>query len=128
MAKWANDSVMDAALAHVATGTLLTVCSAQPTTYTEAATTYKLASSVLTAGAGNGSFTLANGDTSGRKVTVAQQANKTIDTSGTATHVAVCVSGSRTLPYVTTVSPSQVLTAGGTVTVPAWDIEISDPS
>ena len=34
MAKWANDSVMDAALDVVATGTILTVCSAQPTTRT----------------------------------------------------------------------------------------------
>ena len=127
MAKWANDNVMDAALAYVATGTLVTVCSAQPTTYTEASATYKLADVVVTAGNGNGDFTLANGDVSGRKVTVEQQANVPIDTSGTATHVAISISGSSTLLYVTTCT-SQVLTSGGTVTVPAWDIEISDPS
>lgn len=123
MAKWANDNVMDAALNYVATGTLLTVCSAQPTTYAEASSTYKLADEVLT----SGDFTLANGDANGRKVTIAQQADTAIDTSGTATHVAISISGSSTLLYVTTCT-SQVLTAGGTVTVPAWDIEISDPS
>lgn len=127
MAKWANDDMIDAALNYVATGTLLTVCSAQPTTYAEASSTYKLADVVLTAGAGNGDFTVANGDTSGRKLTVAQQADTAIDTSGTATHVAISISGSSTLLYVTTCT-SQVLTAGGTVTIPAWDIEISDPS
>ena len=127
MAKWANDNVMDAALDYVATGTLLTVCSAQPTTYAEASSTYKLADVVMTAGAGNGDYVKANGDTNGRKLTVQQQSNMDIDTSGTATHVAISVSGSSTLLYVTTCT-SQVLTSGGTVTVPAWDIEISDPS
>lgn len=127
MAKWASDAVMDAALAYVDDCTLLTVCSAQPTTYAEASSTYKLADIALTAGAGNGDYTLANGDTNGRKLTVAQQADVDIDDSGTATHVALSISGSSTLVYVTTCT-SQALTAGGTVTVPAWDIEIADPS
>lgn len=127
MAKWASDSVMDAALAYVDDCTLLTVCSAQPTTYAEASSTYKLADVVMTAGAGNGDYTLANGDTNGRKLTVAQQAAIDIDSSGDATHVALSISGSSTLVYVTTCT-TQTLTAGGTVTVPAWDIEISDPS
>lgn len=127
MAKWASDSVMDAALGYVDDCTLLTVCSAQPTTYAEASSTYKLADVVMTAGAGNGDYTLANGDTSGRKLSVLQQANMDIDSSGTATHVALSISGSSTLVYVTTCT-SQALTAGGTVTVPAWDIEIADPA
>jgi hypothetical protein len=126
MAKACNDLVMDAALDYVATSTILTVCSAQPTTYAEASSTYKLADIALTAGAGNGDYTLANGDSSGRKLTVAQQADVDIDSSGTATHVALSISGSSTLVYVTTCT-SQVLTAGGTVTIPAWDIEIADP-
>lgn len=127
MAKWASDTVMDAALSAVDDCTLLTVCSAQPTTYAEASSTYALADAVMTAGAGNGDYTLANGDTSGRKLTVLQQANIPIDSSGTATHVALSISGSSTLLYVTTCT-SQALTAGGTVTVPAWDIEIADPA
>ena len=121
MAKWANDSVMDAALDKVATGTILTVCSAQPTTRTEAVTTYKLADVVVD----SGDFTKANGDTSGRKVTIGAQAGVAVDTSGTATHVAV--SDGTNLLYVTTCT-SQALTAGNTVTVPAWKIEFSDPS
>lgn len=125
MAKWQNDLMLDAALSYVDDGTLLTVCSAQPTTYTEASATYKLADVVMTAGAGAGDYTLANGDTSGRKLTVLQQSAVPIDTSGTATHVALSVSGSSTLLYVTTCT-SQSLTSGGTVTVPAWDIEIAD--
>lgn len=123
MAKYSNDLVMDAALDYISTSTLLTVCSAQPTTYAEASSTYKLADVVTD----SGDFAKANGDTNGRKVTIAQQANVPIDSSGTATHVALSISGSSTLVYVTTCT-SQALTSGGTVTVPGWDVEISDPA
>lgn len=125
MAKWANDSMMDAALAYVAAGNILTVCSAQPTTRTEAITTYKLADIALTPGAGNGDFVLANGDVSGRKLTITQQSDVPIDSNGTATHVAIC--DGTNLLYVTTCT-SQSLTSGNTVTFPAWDIEVADPS
>jgi hypothetical protein len=121
--KYSSDLVMDAALDYISTSTLLTVCSAQPTTYAEASSTYKLADVVTD----SGDFSKANGDTNGRKVTIAQQANVPIDSSGTATHVALSISGSSTLVYVTTCT-SQALTSGGTVTVPGWDVEISDPS
>lgn len=125
MAKSANDSIMDAALDVIATATKLVVCSAQPTTYTEANVTYALADVVID----GTDFTKANGDTNGRKTTVAAQSSVLIDTSGTATHVALIITGSSTLLYVTTCT-SQALTANGsnTVNVPAWDIEIADPA
>lgn len=125
MAKYANDLVMDAALDYVATSTRQIACSAQPTTYTEANSTYALADVTLA----GGDYTKANGDTNGRKVTIGAKSSVLIDTSGTATHVAlVDVSNSR-LVYVTTCT-SQALTANGsnTVNFPAWDIEIADPS
>lgn len=125
MAKWANDNMMDAALDYVATGNIMTVCSAQPTTRTEAVTTYALADIALTPGDGNGDFTIANGDVSGRKLTITQQADVNIDADGTATHVAIC--DGTNLLYVTTCT-SQALTSGNTVTFPAWDIEVADPS
>jgi len=119
MAKSANDLIMDAALGVVDDGTIITVCSAQPTTRTEAVTTYALADGVPSYSA------IANGDTSGRKITHQQVADITIDTSGTATHVAT--SDATNLLVVTTCT-SQALTAGGTVTIPAWDYEIADPT
>lgn len=125
MAKYANDDVMDAALAKVATATILTVCSTQPTTRTEAVTTYKLADVAVTPGDGNGDFTIGNGDVSGRKLTVAAQEDVEVDDSGTAAHVALCDNSD--ILYVTTCT-SQVITDGNTVTIPAWDIEIADPS
>lgn len=72
-----------------------------------------------------GDFTKANGDTSGRKVTMGQKSSIAIHTTGTATHIVLM--GTSTLEYGTTCT-SQSLTAGGTVTVPAWDVEIADPS
>lgn len=127
MAKWQNDDMLDAALDYVAACDTLIVCSAQPTTYTEATVTYALADVTLTPGDGNGDFTVANGDTNGRKVTVAAQSAVPIDASDTATHVALVLSAGTTLRYVTTCT-SQALTSGGTVDVPAFDIELSDPA
>lgn len=123
MGKYANDSAMDAMLSWIADADTVTVCSTQPTDYTQATSTYKLADVTVS----SGDFSLATGDASGRKVTIAQQANVPIDTGGTAQHVAICKSTGSVLKYVTTCS-SQGLTSGGTVTIPAWDIEVADPT
>lgn len=132
MAKYANDIIMDTGLQVVKIGITsygpcnkMVACSAQPTTYTEANVTYALADATM-AGA---DFTLANGDTSGRKITVGAKADQLIDVSGTATHVALIDTSNSVLLYVTTCT-SQALTANGsnTISFPAWDIEIADPS
>ena len=125
MAKYANDLVMDAALDFVAGSNSMIVCSAQPTTYAEATATYALADVALA----GGDFTKANGDSSGRKTTVAAKNSVLIDASGTATHVALVDTGNSRLVYVTTCT-SQALTANAsnTVNIPAWDIEIGDPT
>lgn len=125
MAKAAPDIIMDGALDIIASATKLVVCSSQPTTYTEADATYALADVVID----SGDFTKANGDTSGRKVTISAQNAVMIDTSGTALHVALVRTADSTLIYVTTCT-SQALTANGsnTVNVPAWKVEIADPA
>ena len=119
MAKYANPLVMDAALDKIATATNLLVCSSQPTDRATAL------SSALANQSLSGAFTKANGNTSGRKVTVAQQSNIPVTATGTATHIAL-IDGSILL-FVTTCA-SQALTSGNTVTVPAWKDEIADPS
>lgn len=118
MAKFLRDQILDAALSNFATGTILTVCNAQPTTRTEAVTTYALADVVID----GTDFTISAGDVSGRKSRVGQQASVPIDTSGTATHVAIC---DATNVLAVTTCTSQALTAGGTVTVPAFDLEFT---
>jgi hypothetical protein len=125
MAKSINSIVLDQALNYLKNnGTRLCVCSAQPTTYTEAITTYKLAIKTISSTDFTGP---AAGDTSGRKITVNQQSGIPVDTSGTATHVAIADSVNSALLLVTTCT-SQALTQGNTVTVPAFKDEIADPT
>ena len=123
MAKTLSDAVLDGALEIINDCTLMTVCSAQPTTYTEAITTFKLADVVMV----GGDFVISNGDVSGRKVRVATKLAVPIDTTGTALFVALVITASTTLHVVTTCT-SQALTAGGTVDFPVWDIELADPT
>lgn len=120
MAKAVSNDVLDAALNEIATATRIVVTSAEPANFAGIAAV-ALADGTLS----GGDFTNADGDTNGRKVTIAQQADLTIDSSGTATHV--CLDDGAVLLYVTTCT-SQALTSGGTVTVPAWDVEIADPT
>lgn len=122
MAASVHDDVLDGAFDVVDQANLMIACSAEPTTRAEAVTTYALADIAMTV---NTDYTKANGDTSGRKVTVAAKSTVTVDVTGTATHVAL-VDGTRLL-YVTTCT-SQALTSGNTVNFPAWDIEIADPA
>ena len=122
MTKYVHDEVLDAALDEIRdNATLLVVCSQYPTTRTEAVSTYALADVIVDAS----DFTKADGDTSGRKLTVAAQDDVPIDTGGTATHVAIC--DPTRLLYVNEIT-SQQLNAGGTTDLPEWDIELRDPS
>lgn len=128
MAKAAHDDVLDGLLNYVADNTKrITVCNAQPTTYTEANTTFALADVATTEGVAAEDFDLANGDVSGRKLTVTQQADVPVDTNGTATHIALLDVDNSKLLAVTTCT-SQALTAGNTVTIPAFDLEVADPT
>lgn len=126
MAKATPDTVLDAALAVVALADELYVCSDQPADYAGIAAV-ALATVALTPGDGNGDFTIAD-HTSGRKVTVAQQADIPIDTSGAATHIVLATGGATDLLRQITTCTSQALVDTGTVTVPAYIISFADPT
>jgi hypothetical protein len=124
MAKSVAAAVLDLALNDIKTnGNKLVVCSAQPTTYAEANVTYNLAAVTMA----SGDYTLAAGDTSGRKVTTASKTALSITASGTATHVAIIDTVNSILKLVTTCT-SQALTSGGTVDVPGFKWEINNPT
>ena len=125
MAKATPDAVLDVMLTDIALSSILHVCSGQPANYAGIAAV-SLADVVLTPGDGNGDFVIAD-HTSGRKATVAEQANIDIDVSGTATHIVLAVTASSTLKQVTTCT-SQALVDTGTVTVPAYIISVADPT
>ncbi|PWG61761.1 hypothetical protein [Sediminicurvatus halobius] len=119
MAKKSDDFFLDGTLDRIAGCIQLSVCSAEPVDHADIANVV-LAEGPLV----GGDFTVSDGDTSGRKVRMGQQADLPINTSGSATHV---VQDDGTNIHVTT-CPSQQLTSGGTVTVPAYDTEIADPT
>lgn len=124
MAKSVHDDVLDGALNVIKNNcTRMTACNAEPTTYTQGNATFALADVTMA----SGDFTIANGDTSGRKATVAAKSGVPVDTTGTATHVALLDVTNSKLLYVTTCT-SQALTSGNTVNFPSWDIELADPA
>lgn len=123
MAKSLSDAVLDGTL-DLCVGDQISACSAEPTTFAEATTTFKLAISTSVPG---GDFVKADGDVSGRKTTVAEQSTVTIDSTGTATHVAITNLAGTLLKVVTT-TVSQLLTASGTVDIGTFKIENADPT
>lgn len=133
MAKRSNPTLLDKMLDAIKTGYASfgpvdkqTVCSAEPTTYAEANATYALADVALT----GTDFTIADGDGAGntpRKITVGAKSAVTVDSSGTATHVA-WIDTVNSILFTVTTCTSQALTAGNTVNIPAWKLEISAPT
>lgn len=114
--------MLDAALDYIKNNcTAMTACSAQPTTYEEATSTYALADVVMS----DADFTHGAGDTSGRKTTVSSKNTVDIDVGGNANHVALVRTSASLLMYVTTCT-TQALVSSGTVDFPSWDIEILD--
>lgn len=123
MAKFINDAVLDLPCNDVKNNvTRMTACSAQPTTYAEANATYALADITMA----SGDFTVGNGDVSGRKVAVAAKTGVTVDSSGTANHIALLDVTNSVLKAVTTCT-SQAVASGGTVDFSTFDLEFRDP-
>lgn len=126
MAKFQNDTIFDdGTLQYVRLrGNRVVVLSAQSGTFSDAnsSTGDMLAkSSAIT----STDYTLANGDTSGRKITVAAQSSVSVSVTGTASHVGVISTTGSALLLITTCT-TQALTTGNTVNIPAFDFEIRD--
>ena len=119
MAKSVHNDVLDAAFTELATATGLTLNISEPANRAAAISDNLMPEATPT-------FTgPADGDTSGRKLTVDASNSNTADASGTATHVGLI--DAAVLLYVTTCT-DQAVTSGNTVNISAWDIEISDPT
>jgi len=112
MGKYLIDGALDAKLAHIAACDRIDLVS-------DAATPENLNNSLahasLTPGDGNGDFAIANGDSSGRKLTLATK-SAVADGSGTALHIVLSLSG--VIRFCTTCSKTIVNGA-------AYDIKCS---
>jgi len=121
------DTVIDKGLEDIAkNGDRLYLCNAQPSLYSSLAS-YSLGYATLTTGVPGVSFTIGDGDTSGRKVSVAEK-DVTATKTDTCNHIAVADSVNELLKAVTTVSGFSTV-SGDDVTVKAFDLwEIRDPA
>jgi hypothetical protein len=120
MAKKVSASVLDGGLDAIAACTEMYVCTSEPLDRAAAISASLVGAVVLDAA----DFTKAAGTGTNRKITVAQQADIPITSSGDATHVVLCTG---TEMRVVTTCTLQTLTSGGTVTVPAFEYESQQP-
>jgi hypothetical protein len=118
-----SDNIFDNGLAYATTnGETLYITSAEATTYAEASATYKLGTK---ASATVGSAVA--GATDGRRVIVSAITDGTVNTTGTATHWALCKdSATSELLATGALSASQGVTSGNTFTLDAISITIRD--
>jgi hypothetical protein len=124
MSKWSHADVLDGGLNVIKNNvTRICVCNAQPASYADAITNYKLAIKTISSSDFTGPSA---GSSSSRVLQSNQHTNVTIDTTGDATHVAWCDSVNSKLLHVTT-TVSQTITQGGTVTIPACNISYPQP-
>jgi hypothetical protein len=118
MAKRYGYSAAAASLAYVRdNATVCYVCTTAPASYSAAANQPQM---IVSANVSAADLTIASGGT-GPVLTVGAKNSQTIESSGSATHLAlVSTSGTRVL-FVTNVS-SQVLASGNTVNIGSWTI------
>lgn len=122
--EYLNDNVLDYGLDYIATdigdaALRVDICSAAPTTYAEATSTYTLGNEqdITTTGPAN--------DTSGRKLTIDAISAGDVTGTNTATHWAL-TNGSSILIAAGPLASSQAVTSGNTFTLTAFDINIPD--
>ena len=117
-----NDRVFDNGLTVLDTeATRLDICTQEPTTYTEATSTYTKGNKTsLSVGSP------ADLSPTGRKVTVASFTDGTVSGSGTVTHWAITDTVNSRLLATGSLSASQAVTSGNTFSLTAFDIGIPD--
>ena len=122
MAGYINDYYLDLALNAIDSGVnSLVICSAMPTTYAEANTTYKLGTKATpTVSAAQ------DASPNGRKVTVSAITDGSVSASGDATHFALLDTVNSRLAVAQALSANQVVASGNTFTLGAIDVRIPD--
>lgn len=118
-----GNAVFDSGLSILDTAaTRLDICSAEPTTYAEATSTYTLGNKTsLNVGSP------ADRGAGGREVTVPQITDGTVTGTDTATHWAL-TNGADTLYATGSLSAPQGVTSGNTFTLTSFTIGIPDPA
>lgn len=120
-----HDDVYDAALDKLATATAVHACTAEPANHAGIAAV-TVGNYTLTAGDGNGDWTIANGDTSGRKITLGAQSGNNATGTGAANFLAF-TDGTTLLCVID--GSGDTLNSGSAWTIGAVDVvELRDPA
>mgnify|MGYP000126036097 CR=1 FL=1 len=123
MTKFVHADVYDNGLSFVAANAeRCVVVSNDPAAYADVATG-ELAAVSLT----SGDFTLANGDVSGRKITMAAKTT-TVATEGDPTHLVWVDDTNSKLLYKTEESTTQTIFVGNDLNIPALKLELNQPA
>lgn len=119
-----HDDVLDAALSYFSTYTeKLYICNADPGVTWANIASYGIGSK------SSPDFTgPANGDVSGRKITVDAITDGSVTSTDTATHWAITDDSATKILASGALASSQAVTNGNTFTLTAIDIEIPDPA
>jgi len=124
MATFLSDDILDAAATYVSTYTeTLYITNALATTFQEASTTYKMGSKSSPAFTGP-----ADGDVSGRKITVDAITDGVVDATGNASHYALTDDSATKLLAAGPLNSVESVTTGNVFTLTALDIEFPDPA
>ena len=125
MAKYIHPDVHDKGLQEIVDN-----CDKQValTAFTSTYATANGANKLAEVAVAPGDFTLANGDVSGRKVTVAQKTGGTITAEGNPTNIAWLDTVNSRVLMVTEETTTQTLYVGNPVTFPSVSYESRDPA
>lgn len=122
MGKFVADSVYDNGLNHVKTNaTALILVDSQPVDRAAA-----LAAALATFPLDSSDITLADGDISGRKLTVAGQTGQNATAAGNNNHN--CIISATELLIVTTTDAQKAINNGDPVVTSSFDFELRDPA
>lgn len=121
-----NDNTLDNGLAALkAAADRVFLCNAEPATYLQASSTFKLGTKSVAAGSVFPNA-IAAGSPSGRKLSTLAITDGTIETNGTASHWATATSGSSRLETAQSLSATQVVTIGNPWSMPATDVRLAN--
>jgi hypothetical protein len=124
MAKAAPDTTLDGMLDQIALADEMYVCTTEPANYAGIAALI-LVGPIVMAG---GDFVKANGDVSGRKITVAAKNGQEVLATGSAGHIVLATGGATDLIRYITTCAAQTLTDGNTANIGSWKVEVADPT
>ena len=117
-----SNNVFDSGLSYITSNAdELHICSAEPTSYAEATSTYTLGNDSITVGSPQ------DRGAGGREVVVPSVSAGSVTGSGTATHFAVVDTVSSELLATGSLSASVAVTSGNNFALTSFEIGIPDP-